>query len=369
MFGEILTGRTARRTVIIMDITDQDINLVTGASGLLGSHVVEQLRRRGRRVRALVRPTTDTTWLRTQGVEFAEGDITDRASLKLACEGVKVVYHVAARVGDWGPWHEFQAITIDGTQNVIDAASEAGVERLLHISSISAYGHVNGKGLVLDESAPLGQCLNKWSYYSRAKVEAEKLVWAAHESGRLKVSVIRPSWLYGPRDRATLAGMISAIRRRKTKLIGDGTNRLNLVHAGNAAEAAIMAAESDKAIGEAYNASNDGVITQAGYFNAIAKAIGEPPIKKKVPYKVAKTAAFVLEFFYRLFGSKKPPLVTHYSVWLIGRHSFFETEKIKRDLGWTSSVSYEQGIPDTVAWYLREHENAAPDVGVSAAQA
>ncbi len=352
-----------------MEITDQDINLVTGASGLLGSHVVEQLRRRGRRVRALVRPTTDTTWLRTQGVEFAEGDITDRASLERACAGVKVVYHVAARVGDWGPWREFQEITIDGTQNVIDAAAGAGVERMLHISSISVYGHVDGKGLVLDESAPLGRCLNKWSYYSRAKVAAEALVWEAHRSGRLKVSIIRPSWLYGPRDRATLSRMITAIRRGKTKLIGDGSNRLNLVHAGNAAEAAIMAAESDKGIGQAYNASNDGEITQAGYFNAIARAIGEPPIGKNVPYKVARTAAFLFELVGHLFGLKKPPLVTRYSVWLIGRHSFFETEKIRRDLGWSSSVSYEQGIPAAVAWYLQEHESVAPDVGVSTAQA
>jgi nucleoside-diphosphate-sugar epimerase len=347
---------------------NQELNLVTGGTGLLGSHIVEQLRKRGKRVRALVRPGSDTSWLKTQGVEFAEGDITDPPSLKDACRDVAVVYHAAARVGDWGPWADFQRISIDGTRHLVDAAVQAGAKRFLHISSISAYGHVDGDGVVLDESAPLGRNLNKWSYYSRAKVAAEAIVWQAHKDKRIDVTVIRPSWLYGPRDRATLGRIINAIRLRKTKTIGDGTNRLSLVHAANVAEAAIMAAESDKGIGEAYNASNDGVITQAEYFNAIARAIGQPPIKKKVPYKVAKTAAFCFEVIGHAFRLSKPPLVTRYSVWLMGRHSFFETKKIKEQLGWESTISYDVGIPAAVNWYLEHHESSGNPVGISAVQ-
>ncbi len=352
-----------------MENKTTELNLVTGGTGLLGSHIVEQLCKRGRRVRALVRRGSDTSWLKTQPVEICEGDITLPESLTKACEGVTRVYHAAARVGDWGPWEEFQQISIDGTKNLLEAATGAGVKRFLHISSISAYGHVDGDGLVIDESAPLGQCLNKWSYYSRAKVAAEALVWAASRAGKIEVSVIRPSWLYGPRDRATLARMVTALRAGKTKLIGDGTNRLNVVHAANVAEASILAAESEAGIGEAFNCSNDGVMTQAGYFNAIAAAIGEKPVTKTVPYKVAKTAALMFEIVGHLFGLKKPPLVTRYSVWLIGRHSFFETKKIKDQLGWESTISYEKGIPGAVEWYLRECETGSTPVGISAARA
>ncbi len=117
------------------------MNLVTGATGLLGSHIVEQLCKRGLPVRALVRPGSDISWLKTQGVELAAGDITDPASLRAACQGVDVVYHAAAKVGDWGPWQEFQRITVDGTRNVVEAAVAAGVRRLVHISSIRAYGY------------------------------------------------------------------------------------------------------------------------------------------------------------------------------------------------------------------------------------
>ncbi len=338
--------------------TNQKLNLVTGATGLLGSHIAEQLHRRGRPLRALVRPGSDTKFLTTLGADLVAGDLNDRPSLERACQGVTTVYHSAARVGDWGPWDEFQRITIDGTRNLIDAAAHAKVDRFLHISSISAYGHVDGRGLVLDETAPLGRQLYKWAYYSRSKVAAERLVWEAHHAGRIKATVVRPSWLYGPRDRVTLARVIRSIRTGRIKLLGKGDNRLNVVHAGNVAEATILAADSEKAIGEAYNCSNDGVITQKGYFDAIAAAIGEPPITRHVPYAVARRMAFVLECIGHLFRLTKPPLVTRYSAWLIGRHSFFETRKIREQLGWTPSVSYEEGIPEAVRQHLEDHEPA-----------
>jgi nucleoside-diphosphate-sugar epimerase len=315
---------------------------------------VEQLRLRGRPVRALVRPTSDTEWLRGQGVELSEGDITDAESLERACEGVETIYHAAARVGDWGPWREFVEITIEGTRKVIDAAAKAQVRRLLHISSISVYGHVDGEGLVLDETAPLGVNLHKWSYYSRAKVEAEKLIWEAHQAGRIAATVVRPSWIYGPRDRTTIGRLAHMIKAGKSKLIGDGENRLNVVYAANAAEGAILAAESEQAVGEAYNCSNDGHMTQKQYYNMLADALGAPPVTNRVPYEVAHKAAFALELLGHTFGWKRPPMITRYAVWLIGRRCFFSTEKARERLGWESRVRYEEGIPRTVEWY-REH--------------
>ena len=328
------------------------MNLLTGATGLLGSHIAAKLRAAGRDVRALVRGSSDTSFLDSIGVAKAIGDITDADSLAAALDGVETVYHVAARVGDWGPWEEFVAVTINGTRNMIQVAARAGVKRFLHISSISAYGHPNGKGLVLDETAPLGYNLHKWSYYSRAKVEAEKTVWAAHEQGDVPVTVIRPSWLYGERDRASMPRLIRAIGAGKGKLIGDGSNRLNLTYAGNEADGCILAAESPKAVGQAYNLCNDGEITQAEYLNKIAASIGAKPVTKKVPYKVAYSAAFLMELFGHMVGRKSPPLVTRYSVWLIGRRCFFSSEKIARELGYAPAVGYDEGVSRSVAWAI-----------------
>lgn len=322
--------------------------LVTGGTGLLGSHIAEQLQWRDVPVRALCRPGSDTSFLESLGVEIAEGDLSDLPSLHRACANIDTVYHAAARVGDWGPWEDFVRVSIDGTRHVLEAAASAGVGRFLHISSVSVYGYVDGPGRTFDESIPLGVGLPRWSYYGRAKIEAEKLVWDMHASGRLPVTVIRPSWLYGPRDRATLPRLIDSIRRGRLRLIGDGENRLNVVHAANAAEAAILAAQNDHAIGEAYNCSHDGVLTQRRYFNMIATALGEPEITATIPYQVARNVALVLECFGHLCRAKHPPLVTRYAVWLMGRRCFFECDKIKEHLGWSSTIGYEEGIPAAV---------------------
>jgi nucleoside-diphosphate-sugar epimerase len=327
------------------------MNLVTGATGLLGSHIVEKLIELGEPVRALVRPGSDTRVLDSWGVEKALGDVTEPQSLLDACLGVHTVYHSAAAVGDWGNWKKYYVpVSIDGTRNMIHAARQAGIRRFLHISSISSYGHPNQKGLVLDETAPLGVNLHRWSYYSRAKVEAEKLVWEAYHRGDLAVTVVKPSWLYGPRDRASMPRLIRAIRAGKGKLLGDGKNRLNLTYAANEAEGCILAATHDQAVGEIYNLSSDGRITQEEYFNKIAECIGAKPVTRHVPYGLAYRAAFLMELFGHMTGRKKPPLVTRYSVWLIGRQCFFSEEKARRELGWKATVSYDEGIQRAVKW-------------------
>ena len=322
--------------------------LITGATGLLGSHIAEQLRHRNIPCRALCRPGSDRSFLDRMGIQVVAGDVTDRDSLRRSCQGIDTIYHAAARVSDWGPWKEFVQVSIEGTRNVLQAAAAARVRRFVHISSISVYGYLHGAGRTFDETAPLGTNIPTWSYYSRAKLEAEKLVWDWHARGELAVTVIRPSWLYGPRDRVTLRRLIDSIRRRRLRLIGNGENRLNVVHAGNVAEAVILAAQSDRAVGEAYNCSHDGVLTQRQYFNMIAKTIGEPEITARVPYSVAQSAAFAFECFRRAFRTKRPPFVTRYAVWLIGRQCFFECNKIREHLNWSSTVSYEDGIPAAV---------------------
>ncbi|MBL8879963.1 MAG: NAD-dependent epimerase/dehydratase family protein [Phycisphaerales bacterium] len=326
------------------------MNLVTGASGLLGSHIVEQLRLRGKPVRVLVRKSSDRSWLNTQGVEFAEGDVTDRASLERACRGCDVVYHSAARVGDWGPWPEFEAITIEGTRNVVESCIATKVRRLVHISSVSTYGY-HTKAVTVDETVPLGYKLYKWAYYSRSKIIAEQIVWDGFKTGKIEVAVIRPAWLYGPRDRTTIGRLVEMVRAGKAKILGPGHNRLNLVHAANVAEACILAADDPKANGESFNCSNDGDIKQIEFFDKLAKAAGAPPVKAHAPYRAAYFAGYVLEVLGHAFNWQKPPMITRYAVWLMGRLSYFSADKARRVLGWRSTIGYDEGIPDAVRWY------------------
>lgn len=331
------------------------MNLVTGATGLLGSHIVEQLVKRGRPVRALVRKNSDISWLKTQGVELAYGDVTDKESLRQAMQGVACVYHSAARVGDWGPWAEFVSISIDGTRNILDVVVELKIPRLIHISSLSAYGHPNQEGQVVDETAPIGVNVNKWSYYTRAKVEAEKMVMEYYRKHHIPVTVIRPSWMYGTRDRATLPRMARMIRTKKIKLVGPGDNKLNVTYAGNVAECCILAADNPKSIGQVYAACSDGDITQKQFVDLLARELGCAPVTRSVPYKVARTAAFVMELVGHAFKTKKPPMITRYAIWLYGRRTFFTAEKARRELGWKSTVGYQEGVKLAVDW-MKQHE-------------
>ena len=328
------------------------MNLVTGATGLLGSYIAEKLVQDQQPVRVFLRDTSDTSFLDTLNVEKFIGDLTDPTSCQDACKGVDVVYHAAAKVGDWGRWEDFQRHTIDASKNLARAAQQASVRRFVHVSSISAYGHPNGKNLAIDESAPLGDNVNKWSYYTIAKVAVEKALWQMHEQDNFPLSVIRPSWLYGPRDRTSIARLHRMITTGKIKILGSGDNHLNAVFAGNVADACLLAAQKDIALGQAYNCSNDGLITQQEYLDKFTAAFDCPPPRRKVPYWLAYSFAFDCECFGRLFRLKKPPFITRYSVWLMGRTVFFPADKAREQLGWNSKVPYDEGIKMTAKWYL-----------------
>jgi nucleoside-diphosphate-sugar epimerase len=334
-------------------------DLVTGATGMLGSHIAERLVARGRCVRALVRPSSDTTYLQSLGVELVQGNLTDPESCRRAVQGVQVLYHSAAKVGDWGRWQQFQVDCIDATRTLANAAAEVGIDRFLHISSTSAYGHPPDQPEPIDETAPMGQNVWIWDPYTRSKVESEQLLWQMAEKSRLPVTVIRPSWLYGERDRTTTARLVTRLRKGSVPIIGRGDNPMSAVYAGTVAEAAILAASDPGSVGEAYNITNQGAITQAEFLNLFAEACGARPVIRHAPYRAVYAVAFLLEAHGRLTRRASPPLISRYATWLMGRKLAYSTAKAQARLGWTPSPSYRESIARTVHWYLNRGEGAA----------
>lgn len=334
------------------------LDVITGATGLLGSHIAEQLRAAGRAVRAVVRPRSHLAFLQQLGVDCVPGDLGDLASLRSAFAGAEVVYHAAAKVGDWGTRAEFERDTLAGTHNVVAACMAARVGRLVHISSTSAYGHPPSGLPEVDESYPLGSHFWMWDDYTRTKVRAEELVWDAIRGG-LPATIIRPSWLYGPRDRLSVGRIERTLRLGRAVLIGRGNNRMNTVYAGNVAEACRLAATHPAAVGEAFNITSDGDLTQREYFQLWAKVFGYKPPTRSVPFRVAFAGAWLLEAACRLAGTRKPPFITRYAVWLLGRDTYYSTAKARRLLGWQPTVGYAEGFQRTVAWWRNAGENAA----------
>ncbi len=338
--------------------SDHPHDLVTGATGMLGSHIAQKLVERGREVWALVRPGSDTRFLQELGVRLVEGNLTDPDSCIRAVRGSEVIYHSAAKVGDWGPWKEFQTGCIDATRNLAEAAVEAKVGRFLHISSTSAYGHPADGSPPIDETAAMGQNMWVWDAYTRSKVESERVLWTLAERKGLPVTVIRPSWLYGERDRTTTARLVGRLRERRVLLVGRGDNPLSAVYAGIVADAALLAAGDPGSVGEAYNITNQGPITQSEFLNLLAEAAGAPPVRRRVPYRVAYTFASAFEIKGRLLYQAQPPWVTRYATWLMGRDLQYSTEKARTRLGWEPALNYRESIERTVRW-LDEHQRAA----------
>jgi 2-alkyl-3-oxoalkanoate reductase len=327
--------------------------LVTGATGLLGSHLAERLTAQGFPVRALVRAGSDTDFLETLGVEIVRGDLTDPAHCAAAVADMALVFHCAAKVGDWGKWSEFKTGCILATSTLAQAAARAGVNRFVHISSTSAYGHPTDREIPIDETFPLGQNVWIFDYYTRSKVDCERLLWQMADTG-LPLTVIRPSWLFGERDRTTAPRLVREFRQRRMMVVGKGDNPLSAVYAGIVADAAILAARDPSSVGEAYNITSHGRITQREFLALFADALHVPPISQQIPYALAFTGGFLLEMRDRLLQRARPPRVTRYGAWLLGRYLEYSTEKARRRLGWQPSIGYEESIGRTVRWFQEQ---------------
>ncbi|MHB1423033.1 MAG: NAD-dependent epimerase/dehydratase family protein [Gemmataceae bacterium] len=330
-------------------MTDR-LNVVTGATGFLGSHIAERLRARGERVRALVRPRSDTTFLERLDVELALGDLNEPASLPPVFAGADVVYHCAARVGDWGPWRVFQREIIDATANLLAACRSTGVGRVLHVSSIIVYGHPRLRDDFFTEDEPLGQDLWLWDYYCQAKVRAEEL--CRQYPGDL--TIVRPSWIYGPRDRATLPRVLKALDAGRVAIVGGGDNLLNIVYAADVAEGAILAATHLRAKGQAYNLSSEGEITQNDFLELIADELGRPRIRRHISYPMAYWGGLLSEAIGRLIRLRRPPHLTRYAVALISRSTRFSIAKAREQLGWQPHVGAREGVRRTLDWYRKD---------------
>ncbi len=325
--------------------------LVTGAAGFLGGHLVDMLVERGDEVRAMVRPVENASHLgMLDGVEVVQGDLTDRESLKRAVQGVQRVYNVAAKTGPWGLEKVYTATNVWGVADLITAAMDAGVQRIVHTSSITVYGHhLHG---IITEDQPFHAEDNP---YSRTKIAGEKLVADFVKERGAPIVVVRPAWIYGPRDTASFGRFVALVESGKGFLIGSGKNIVPVVYVRDVAQGLIKAGDAgDEAIGQAYTLADDRRVTQAEYLNTIADFLEAPPVTRKLPYVALYSAGRTAELLWQAMGRRKsaPPPVTTYGVTLMGGNQEFSIEKARRELGYQPEYDVIRGVHDGVSWYL-----------------
>lgn len=325
--------------------------LVTGAAGFLGGHLVDMLLERGDEVRAMVRPIENSSRLhKLAGVEVVSGDLTKPESLKRAVQGVQRVYNVAAKTGPWGLEDVYRAINVRGLVDLIQAAMDAGVQRIVHTSSITVYGHhLDG---IVTEDYPFHAEDNP---YSRTKIAGEKLIANLIKDRSAPVVIVRPAWIYGPRDTASFGRFVALVESCKGFLIGSGKNIVPVVYVRDVAQGLIKAGEAgDEVIGRAYTIGDDRRVTQAEYLNTIADCLRVPHISRRIPYFPLYVAGRTAELLWQALGRRKaaPPPVTTYGVTLLGGDQQFSIEKARRELGYAPEFDLKRGVAEGVKWYL-----------------
>jgi nucleoside-diphosphate-sugar epimerase/predicted dehydrogenase len=313
--------------------------LVTGASGFLGCHLVEELLKKGFKVRVITRRILK----RFEGepnIEMVYGDIRDPECVRTAVAGIHTIYHCASITTNKGNWGEFEETIINGTRYLLNAAVEHGVRKFLYVSTVAVYGFASRNGHeFIDEDAGYGQDLSGFDYYPKSKIQAENLVLETHNKQNLPVVIIRPGVLFGPGGKN--------IFKNKKILISAKNKVLPYTYVKNVVDAMILCANTEVAIGKAYNVVGDEQISQGEFQKRTACVSGNRGMKIFVP----RPALFVLaklvqSLFGRLSPGVSPPFGDYHYRSLV-RNLKYDNSKIKTELGWSPTVSIDEGIKAT----------------------
>jgi len=318
--------------------------LVTGATGFVGSAVARSLLGAGLRVRALVRPGSPRFHLRGLDLEFSEGDLRDAASVRRAMAGVRYVFHVAADYRLWArDRREIFAANVDGTRNVMQEAVRAGVERVVHTSSVATLGLQDHAPA--DESAPLSEEQGIGAY-KRSKIAAERLVEAMIVRDKLPAVIVNPSTPIGPRDvKPTPTGriIVEAALGRIPAFVDTG---LNLVHVDDVAEGH-LAALKQGVVGERYILGGTNVVF-GDMLADVARLVGRKPARLRIPHAVAMPVAYGAEGMAWLTG--REPFATVDGIRMAKHRMFFTAAKAERELGFRPRP-YLLGLEDAIHWF------------------
>jgi nucleoside-diphosphate-sugar epimerase len=330
--------------------------LVTGATGLVGSYIVERLRTDGWSVTALVRDRSGAESLVRAGVDVRAGDILDVRAFASAARGTDAVFHAAAAITPRGGWEEFRRVNVDGTRNAVAAASEAGA-RLLHVSSVGVYGpaaRYAPTGARTDEGIAL-RPLPPGALYARSKRDAEAIALEAHAQRAVWATAVRPAVIYGRRDRQFVPRLARLLERGFAPVIHGGRSTLAIVHAANVADGAVRAVAAEGAGGKAYNVANDFAVTVRDFYQLAAQGLGRRIRLVPVAMPVARAALSLARTIGPLvLGSRMNVVTESSSLDFITRDNPFSSDLARSELGWAPTVRPEVGIPDAFRWWAEQ---------------
>jgi len=315
--------------------------LVTGANGFVGRHLVRELLRRGRPVRALVRRPEAASDLREAGADLAPGRLEDAASLETASRGIECVVHLAALLASPRA-RDFHRVNAEGTARLLDASVRGGARAFLLVSSLAASGPSRPERPVEDSDPP-----RPVSHYGRSKRAAEEILLARRD--RIRALVLRPPLIYGPGDRGLLP-FFRCVAAGWKPLVGR-VEAVSLVHVDDLVAALVAALEGDLPTGSVHHVSGDETPSPGALMDEMARALAARPRALRVPSPLLLPVALLADlaalagFRGVVFGLDK---------WRELRARAWTSSDLpfREKTGWKPRVGAREGIAGTAAAYV-----------------
>ncbi len=320
--------------------------LVTGASGFTGGYMVKNLLEHGYNVRVLVRSESNIEMLKSLPVEFAFGDLLNKDAVFDAVKGVDKVFHIAAlfRAANV-PNNVYWDVNVKGTEYMLQASLEAGVQRFIHCSTCGVHGQI--KNPPAAEDAPI----EPEDVYQQTKYEGEKLAMRYYEEKGLPVTVVRPVGIYGPGDTRMLR-MYKAVQNGKFIMFGGGRVLYHLTFVTDTVEGFRLAGEKENAVGETYIIAGQKYTTLMEFAKSIAEELGVSPPRWKPPVWPLNIAAHVCEKICVPLRIQ-PPIFPR-RVHIFTHDRAFDISKAQRELGYKPLVNMKEGLHRTAEWYIEQ---------------
>ena len=318
--------------------------LITGATGAIGPRVVYALYQASYRLRTFSVDAL-TTGMFPQNMEVLLGDVTDKAAVQVAMQGVDAVVHMAALLHIDNPPPEmrekYERINVGGTATVVEAAINAGVKRIVFFSTIAVYGPLDG--CVLNEMSPT----HPEAFYAQTKLAAEKIVLNVKRADGQPIGIVlRLGAVYGSRIKGNYARLTRALAHNRFIPIGDGRNRRTLVYDKDVGRAAVLAVSHPAAAGRVFNVTDGEFHTLNEIIESICSALGRKPPRLSLPVGPTRTLIRLIEKGRHAIGLK--PLIIREMIDKYTEAIAVDGSLIQKEFGFMPQYDLKTGWEDAI---------------------